>query len=471
MNTLALTVDVEYVHVKARAEAPPHYLAVYLDRSWTGGRSVPVKAAHWHDDRPLTMRATVEGRWARHAQIPRDAQLCFQATTTTMNRNDVPCQQECGALNLPLAELLAQHAAQPGSWTKETLRVHTSRHHLAKGTVRVRVHSVALTGADALTFGPATPTANLAANVDGILGIFNRYLADYEREDKQFQIVFPGSARINCPLTPSEQTVANTQVCVPFAGYMRYEVPATEPGWWAAQMLVRDARLHGGTGSLARYGRYVAAQPAPQRANEWLQVCAQYTQQLPYVGDRTAGEPVEMVRMSPTYLSFTPWNVTHCSSSLRQRGISAATARTSAAPSTRTRTRWSKLPLRYDPTPTSCYARVLRVTRVFYCAIEDPYTFYTVYLICERPLRIVKDCTTPSRPGGLRLDHLAPLHQRLPLCVRLPDGTHSQIGSHAVGIPPRYGGWWVVSPPMGASNHVYVALPPRMPFEVLIPAY
>lgn len=303
MNALELTVDVEYAHAKARDERAPHYVAVYLDRSWASGRSDPVKLTQTRDDTPLRARVTLTGRWPRHAQVPRDAQLCFQATTTTTNSVGVPCQQECGALTVNLADALAQYTAQPETWLGGTLRVHTTREHLAKGTVRVRVHRahIATSGVDCaaatapqVTFGPATRTANLEANVPRILSLFNRYLERQGREETAFRVVFPGTARINCPLTPSEQTVANTQVCVPFAGYMRYEVPATQPGWWRAQLLVRDARLHGGTGSVERYARYVRGLPTAQRANEWLQVCAQYTQQLPYVSDRTAGQPVEI---------------------------------------------------------------------------------------------------------------------------------------------------------------------------------
>ena len=297
MNTLRLDLDVAYTHQTAPDEAPPHYLAVYLDRSWAGGRSPPAKFTTTTETLEETT-TTLVGHWPRHAQVPRDAQICFQATTTTRNSTDVPCQQDCGTVTVNLADTLAQHQKTPGTWVAAPLRVHTTRNHLQKGTVRFRVRSVAVEGASpSVTFGPAVPTGNLTANVNRLLANFNGYLDEYASENDAFRIVYPGTARINCPLTPSEQTVANSQVCMPYAAYQRYEVPAIEPSWWRAQMQIRAARLLG-TDDVQVYARHVLQAPVAQQANEWLQLCAQYVQQLPYVSDRTAGQPVEMVRVS-----------------------------------------------------------------------------------------------------------------------------------------------------------------------------
>jgi hypothetical protein len=117
-------------------------------------------------------------------------------------------------------------------------------------------------------------------------------LKAFLNEQQQYEIVYTGTQSINCPLDPSEVTVANSQVMVPFPAYLMFETATIEQTWWHGQLEILADRQ--GHSSLQAYARWYGQQTQAMRASQAIQLCAQYVQQSPYVSDKTAGRSIEM---------------------------------------------------------------------------------------------------------------------------------------------------------------------------------
>jgi hypothetical protein len=344
---VVLELQVSAQRTPARGECDPFFLALYLDANFEG-RAVRMLVNPHHATAPVAV--TVRGRCpalvAGHAHaagalLPADAHLCLQGYTTTTNSEGVVCRQDCGAHVIPLRA--AHRAAQTGASLSAPLRVHTTRTNLLKAQVDVRVtalrhvvypartaaragagapvrvphagasattpYDAQLYGADAsatvagalgagaaralpVVFADLEPHMNAAENLPHLAAEMRRYAAAFVLENAQFEVVFPGTSDINCPFDPGEVTAENSQLAMPLAAFALVETPATSAAWWRREWQILAERRGLATG--AALADWLETQPRAVRAGVAAEWCAQLPQLLPYVGDRTAGAPIEM---------------------------------------------------------------------------------------------------------------------------------------------------------------------------------
>ena len=150
-QVLRLELQVAYVKTEAPDEFDPLLLGVYLDRTFD--REVTMLVNPHHTSKGCSSTAagntlvggsavSIEGSLPMrpNRDIPADAALCFQAYTTTPNKDNVACRQDCGTRTLSISALHTAYLKK--EVIAVPMRVHTTREHLIKGMVYVRVHRV-----------------------------------------------------------------------------------------------------------------------------------------------------------------------------------------------------------------------------------------------------------------------------------------------------------------------------------------
>lgn len=145
------------------------------------------------------------------------------------------------------------------------------------------------------TFGAVRPDMNLTENLSAIERHISAYLERYEQERGQLADVYGGTKHIECPVDPSEVTVANSQLAAPFAAYTLHEVPQVSPHFWAQQWRIMAGRRGFADGdALARHLERAEASEG-ERAAAAMSWCTQFVEMLPYISDMVGSRrPVEM---------------------------------------------------------------------------------------------------------------------------------------------------------------------------------
>lgn len=294
---------------KNLVEYTPIQLVVYLDSNFDRKASVIIS-----NNIKCEKEITVSGLLPNDI-IPRDARLCIQAYLTTTNQYGAKCWSEGGITSFSIHDLLKEHhkasSDNKKAFIKSGLHIHTTPSNILKGKVGLLMNHISFDShvpsssqrqpsqnrmittsklGYNIKFTKMTKTMNTKTNREYIMKIIGGYLQRFSVEQSLFKDNYiKGTDKIKCPLDPSEITVANSQICLPFAAYTMYEVPKVSTGYWYNALEILSNRE--GFENSSQFKDYFFKKASLERkASLSMALICQYTHLMEYVSDRTANK-------------------------------------------------------------------------------------------------------------------------------------------------------------------------------------